>query len=430
MKGGEKKWSIPYSIAHFHESYGIGANGISTVLSGLTNAQARQGLFPFVISSGKENGRWNQGAVQVNSFKGFPVGIIYPDYVVGRISLNKILSICREKKTRLVHIHMESSNGLNGLYVQKILKVPCVTSFHTFWTHYSTYIMGSGPLTGPIRAFAWAFLRYFHAHSDAVIAPSKFVKQELEKRGFERVHVVPNGVDISLLKPVSERTKQSFRKKYGIPKGKRVVACLGRLGKEKNLPFLVSILENEKDAVLLIGGKGPARPEIERAAKIAGVSGRVFFTGFVPDSDLCGFYGCGDVFAMPSRTETQGLVALEAMACARPVVVFKGATSEIVRNGKDGLVANTPSEFREAVGRIFSSGRLAKRMGLCARKTAENNSFERMATNVSKVYRKAETEFRKTQVGKRDIVASMVRTLKGYGGLKRYFEMEWDSLKP
>lgn len=415
------------SIAHFHDSYALSANGISTALTDLAVAQVGLGHRPFILSGSDETRTYYRDGVEVSLFKGIPVGKLYPGYYINTISISKLLDYCKERKAELVHVHVEATNGFNGLYVQKVLKIPCVSTFHTFWDQYNAYISGKRLepfFRAPLRALVWAHLRYFHSHADAIIAPSKYVKSELEKRGFERVHYVPGGVNTERFFPMDASLREKCRKRFGIPKGKRVLLYLGRLGFEKNISLLLEAIKEADDSVLIIGGKGPAEESLRARAKELGVLGKTIFAGYVGEGELSGFYNCADVFALPSRTETQGLVVLEAMASGIPVAVIRSATSELV-SGSSGLVAGTDSELKENILRLLSDSRLSKRMGVQARRVAESNDKRRTAERTDAVYRKAAGEFRETQVGRRDILASMIRKMKGYGSLKKYYEMEW-----
>ncbi len=416
------------SIAHFHDSYALTANGISTALTDLAVAQVGLGHRPFIISGSDETRNYFRDGVEISLFRGIPVDFLYKGYFINTISLNKLLNHCRERNAELVHVHLESTNGFNGLYVQKVLKIPCVSTFHTFWDQYNAYVSGKTLeplLRAPIRAYLWAHMRYFHSHADAIIAPSKYVKTELEKRGFEKVHYVPGGVNTEKFLPMSTEKKERFRKRFGIPEGKRVLLYLGRIGFEKNIQLLFETIKSSENSVLVIGGRGPAEEFLRKRASNLGVLEKTIFAGYLGDSELSGFYNCADVFALPSRTETQGLVVLEAMASGVPVVVFEGATSELVSDKSSGLVAKTCSGFIENVLRLLSDSRLSRKMGAIARKVAEKNDKRKTARMTDSAYRKAAKEFRETHVGRRDVLASMIRKMKGYGSLKKYYEMEW-----
>ncbi len=341
---------------------------------------------------------------------------------MSNISLNRMLDLCRARGAGLVHIHTPSTNGLNGLYVQKILKVPCVSTFHTMWDKYTPYLFGSRLnrlFKNPIRGSTWLYIRSFHSHCDATIAPSMLVKGELERHGIENVHFVPTAVDVSRLRPPTRRETAAARRRFGVPTDRKVILYLGRMGFEKNIPFLLRTLEATQDSVLVLGGKGPALELAMEAARKAGLSGKTIYAGFVRDEDLGRFYRMADVFAMPSRTETQGLTVLEAMACGRPVVVFGGATSELV--GDRGVVAGSDSEFVDAVKELLGNPRTGGGLGRTGRRIAASRSLRRMAMEVDGVYARAREIFRRTTAGRGDFWTAVVRKFKGYESLEETF---------
>ncbi len=172
------------------------------------------------------------------------------------------------------------------------------TAYHTCFPEYITV------RTGVPLDWTYALMRRFHARSATVMVATAALARQLEARGFERLAECPLGVDLDLFKPAPERFTDLPRP---------VFTYVGRLAVEKDIPAFLSL---SLPGTKLVVGDGPARAKLERQFPQAR------FVGAKHGMELASFYQRSDVFAFPSRTETFGLVMLEAMACGVPVAAF------------------------------------------------------------------------------------------------------------
>ena len=172
------------------------------------------------------------------------------------------------------------------------------TAYHTCFPEYITV------RTGIPLGWTYGFMRRFHAPAAAVMVATEPLRQLLVERGFERVVVCPLGVDLDLFQPGPDRFTDLPRP---------VFTYVGRLAVEKDLP---AFLKLDLPGTKLVVGDGPARRKLERAFPAARFVGTRF------GSDLTRLYQLSDAFVFPSRTETFGLVMLEAMACGVPVAAL------------------------------------------------------------------------------------------------------------
>jgi glycosyltransferase involved in cell wall biosynthesis len=259
----------------------------------------------------------------------------------------------------VLHAHSPFGVGLAGLRLARRTDRPLVASYHTPAAEYAGYLAEGWLMNGVARA-GNAYERWFLDRADRVIAPSDTAKAELEARGVGPVSVVANGVDIGRFAPTDPA---AFRARHDLPAaGERpLVGYTGRHGFEKQLSDLVRAVDGT-DATLVFGGDGPARKTLE--AQVAGSDADVRFLGFLDREELPAFYSALDVFAFPSPVETQGLVALEAMACGTPVVgVEAGALIETIDENATGYFYD-PGDiqgFRAALDRaLVERDRLAE----------------------------------------------------------------------
>ena len=150
-----------------------------------------------------------------------------------------------------------------------------------------------------------------------------------------------------------------------------MVAYVGRVVREKNYSFLLSVAKEMKgDSVrFLIVGKGPYLDELKQQAWKMGVSGKFHFAGFVPDGELADYYNAADAFVFPSQFETQGLTHLEAMACGKPACVLSGTPmQEVISEGKNGFCFS--QDEKECAEKLLACIERGERMAQAARKTA------------------------------------------------------------
>lgn len=286
----------------------------------------------------------------------------------------------------LVHVHSPFLMGWLGLRCARIHRLPLVFTYHTFYHQYVHYV----PFARSWAARAvTAWSARFAGACDLVVAPSPGAAAYLAEIGVRTpVVVVPTGVDLDLMERGDGRR---FRRRHGL-EGGPVLLYVGRVAREKDLPFLLrsfALVSAEVPAArLVVTGDGPALEEVRRQAAEAGIAERVLFTGRLLGEDLASCYRAADVFVFPSVTETQGLVLAEAMAAGLPVVARRTAALEgVVDDGREGLLCQGGEE--EFAGRVLLLLRdrgLRKKAGALARRRAEQFSAEEMVRRLEGCY--------------------------------------------
>ncbi|HUC10435.1 MAG TPA: glycosyltransferase family 1 protein [Stellaceae bacterium] len=210
-----------------------------------------------------------------------------------------------------IHIATEGPLGLAGRAYCVRQQRGFTTSFHTKFPEYLNARLGL-----PV-ALGYAALRWFHGRSNAVMVATETVRRELLRRAFPRVVPWTRGVDANLFRPGAIPA-------VALPRP--VFLYVGRISPEKNLPdFLDLDLPGSK----LVVGDGPLLSSLRRRYP------QICFAGRQDGTALVRHYASADVFVLPSRTETFGLVLLEALACGLPVAALPvpGPLDVI---GKDG----------------------------------------------------------------------------------------------
>lgn len=198
-----------------------------------------------------------------------------------------------------VHIATEGSLGLSVRAICIRYRIPFTTSFHT---RFPEYIHKRFPLIGEKKVYR--LLRWFHGPATAVMVATSSLKEELEAQGFHNLHIWSRGVDTERFRPIAGAS---------LPYPGPIWLYVGRIAVEKNIEaFLKLDLPGSKVLV----GDGPARAELEAKYPDA------HFLGPKEGDDLVAAYSAADVFVFPSKTDTFGLVVLEALAAGLPVAAY------------------------------------------------------------------------------------------------------------
>jgi len=272
----------------------------------------------------------------------------------------------------LIHIATSALLGLSALRHARRRATPVVSSFHTNFDQYAA-CYGIGWTAGAIQRY----LRWFHNQTRATYVPSLAALDRLNRLGFKRLALWPRGVDSALFRP-DRPSRLSIRRALGWSPDDRVIVHVGRLAREKNIGFLASslgIVAKRRPGVrLLIVGDGPSRPEME-----ARLGSAARFVGFRVGEELADHYAAGDLFALASRTETFGNVALEAMASGTPVVALRaGGVVDIVEDGVTGSLVDPdspPRTFADVLIRLVDDAEARRRMAGAARAFAESQNW-------------------------------------------------------
>ena len=177
-----------------------------------------------------------------------------------------------------------------------------------------------------------------------VIVNSNYMKNELQRLfglPYEKINVVPNGVNLNLFNGIER--DYNFRRKFAMD-NEKIILFMGRLVYEKGVQHLIAampkILNGYHDAKLVICGKGAMLDELKAEANAMGIGNKVYFAGYMNGKDVQRMYKAADIAVFPSTYEPFGIVALEAMLSENPIVVSDiGGLNEIVQHRENGMKA-------------------------------------------------------------------------------------------
>jgi glycosyltransferase involved in cell wall biosynthesis len=261
----------------------------------------------------------------------------------------------------LVHIHTPFIAHYAAARFARRYGLPVVATYHTFFEDYLHHYVPVLP-----RRLGRFIARHFTLSQCndvvALVSPSAQMRDALLAYGVTTpLEVLPTGLPAeSFVRGNGAR----FRERFGLPAGQPLLLYVGRVAFEKNIDFLlrtfVRVRARRPDAMLVIAGEGPAREHLQRLARELGIEAQVRFIGYLNRAtELPDCYAAGDVFVFASRTETQGLVLLEAMAQGTPVVSTAELGTRSILTPASGAFVSPEDEdvFAAAVGEALALGK-------------------------------------------------------------------------
>ena len=305
--------------------------------------------------------------------------------------LSELSSFQRSEGTRydLVHSHYWLS-GRVGMTLSRMWGVPHVTTFHTLAK--TKLRARAGERESARRVAAESLII---RDVDAMIVSTEEEKHDLVRlyRAHAcKINVVPAGVDLELFRPTDQ---QKAREMLGIREN-RIILYVGRIEPLKGIEILlraVTFLECTADTrVLIVGGSPGNDAELDRLNALAvqlDIEDLVTFTGAVRQTELPRYYGAADTFVFPSHSESFGLAALEAMACATPVIVSRvGGLKTFIDSGKTGYLVpwHCPEAFAQRLETLLANPALKNAMGQAARAKALRMGWWHVADRTLEFY--------------------------------------------
>lgn len=318
-------------IALFTETFLPKVDGIVTRLKHTVDHLQRQGNQVLVFSP--DGGLTEYKGARIHGVSGIPLPL-YPELKLAfpRPSIGDELN---RFKPDLIHVVNPAVLGLAGLLHSKLHSVPLVASYHT---HLPEYLQHYG--LGALEGVLWELLKAGHNQAEINLCTSTAMMQALTDHGIERVRLWQRGVDTETFQPHLASLEMRSRLSQGHPEAP-LLLYVGRLSAEKEIDRIKPVLESIPNARLALVGDGPHRQVLEK--HFAGT--HTNFVGYLAGQELASAFASSDAFVFPSRTETLGLVLLEAMAAGCPVVAARsGGIPDIVEDGVNGYLFDPTDE--------------------------------------------------------------------------------------
>jgi len=364
-------------------------NGVSTSVQTFCRELERQGHEARIIAP--DYGR--QEPIEAGLLR-IPSRVVMFDPEDRMMHKGRILDLSDELRRYdfdLIHIQTPFVAHYAGVTLSRRLKIPRIETYHTFFEEYLFHYVPMLPKPW-LRYAARRFSRAQCNEVDAVVVPSTAMRDTLTGYGVTTpMEVLPTGIQ---LEQFSGGNGARFRALHNIAEERPLLLHVGRVAHEKNITFLLRMVKRVKESVadvlFVIAGEGPARPALRREAQTLGIADNVLFVGNMDrETELLDCYCAADAKIFASRTETQGLVLLEAMALGVPVVstAIMG-TKDVLQAGCGAeVVSEDEQEFAAAVVQVLSDSGLALQLSQAGRKYVGAWSAPVMARRMADLYR-------------------------------------------
>jgi glycosyltransferase involved in cell wall biosynthesis len=315
-------------------------NGVSTSIATSRDALHRMGHRTTLVAPdypGHEE--TDRDVVRVDAFR---IPFDPEDYLMRRRSLRRTTAALQTQDFDIVHIHTPFRAHRFGVMLSQRLGIPAIETYHTHFEEYVHHYIPVLPRAAG-RMFARAVARRIAAGVAAFVVPSLAMAQSLRSYGIGiPLHVVPTGLVLDEFSRGGDRL--AFCDRFDVDPQRLSMVYVGRVAFEKNVGVLLDTVDRVRQAVpdilLIIAGEGPARRALEARAARMGLQRNVLFVGYLSRGrELWDCFCAGDIFVFPSKTETQGLVLLEAMALGVPVAGYAELGAAEILTGRSGGVA-------------------------------------------------------------------------------------------
>ncbi len=328
-------------IAFYSDTYLPAIDGVVTSIINFKQELERRGHEVYIFASGDRKSKKQYSSKNVFIMQ----GVTFKPYPQYKFALFPYASIIKVSKldVDLIHAQTPFSMGLSAMIISKITHKPLVGSYHTMIND-KAIVDNYYPQNSSLKMLASRsvkeYTKMFYNMCDETVAPSETILKYLTKTGIDKskLSVVPNSVDLKRFNTKNNGDK--IRKSLHIKDNEQMVLYVGRTSREKKLETMLHaakyLSKKRNDLKFVICGDGPAFEFYKKSAARQNLK-NVIFTGFVTGPLLSQYYAACDTFCIPSTFETQGLVALEAMASGKPVVGADYlALSDLIINGKNG----------------------------------------------------------------------------------------------
>lgn len=364
-------------------------NGVSTSIRTFRRELEAKGHEVFLIAPD-----YGEPADDEHGILRVPSRVVYVDPEDRMMRFDKVAALEQrlcELAPDLIHIQTPFIAHYAGVRLARRLGVPTVLTYHTYFEEYLFYY---------IRFLPRSLLRWSVRHLsrrqcgqvDAVVVPTQAFDAVLKSYGVPgQRYINPTGIDLTRFGHGGDGAR--FKQQRGIDPLRPSLVFVGRIVHEKNIDFLLKVVTHIKrtlpEILFILAGEGPAEAHLRQEVRRLGLDDNLHFVGNLHTlHELFDCYCAGNVFIFASRTETQGLVLLEAMALGVPVVsTARMGTCDILAPGLGALVSEeSVEEFAEKVVRILRDEALAQRLSEEGKAYVHHWSAAEMARRLEGIY--------------------------------------------
>ncbi|MDD6879351.1 MAG: glycosyltransferase family 4 protein [bacterium] len=383
-------------IGLFTDTYPPYINGVSTSVFSLKQALEKAGHQVFLVTVNPDNMKYKyEENGKIIKLPGVPVRIY--DYRLTGIYPIRVINKIKKWKLDVIHSHTEFGVGTFARLIAKQLNIPLVHTYHTMYEDYVHYITKGYFKKSSKKLVEYLTKFYCDTTANELIVPTKKT-WDLFKEKYKmnkNIYIIPSGMNLERFykEKINAEELKTIRKKINVNKSDFILLFVGRIGKEKNIEFLLDCHKDLKKTIhnlkLIIVGDGPEKEEIENKVKKDKLDG-VIFTGMVPWNQIQNYYALSDIFVTASTTETQGLTVIEAMAAGTvPVCINDDSFKLTVIDDLNGRIFKNKKEYKNIITDLYLDRDKLNKLSNQASINAELHSSRHYADSVLLVYKNA-----------------------------------------
>ena len=281
-------------------------------------------------------------------------GIVLPNPFDARIERE-----FKEHSYDIIHVHHPMLIGRMAVHLSRKYHIPLVFTYHT---RYEQYVRSYTKGIVRMNRFMPLYLRSFMRHCNFVFAPTEGMQKYLTdtcRIRPEKTGILPTGIEKENFDIEPEEGRR-IRRQYGA-ENMPFLLTVSRMANEKNVRFLLDSLARVKELYgkpfrMLMVGDGPDREGLEKHSRELGLEDTVIFAGTVRNEEIAPYFKAADAFLFASKTETQGIVVLEAFAGAAPVIAVRASgVEDLVDDGINGILTEEDTqEYAQAVAEYLA----------------------------------------------------------------------------
>ncbi len=326
-----------------------------------------------------------------------------PNLNIAVPSVVSTYNIVKRIRPDIIHVNTEWGCGWEGVLVAKMLSIPVVGTFHTFYAE-PDYLKHFGiPDSKTTQEIMWKYSVFFYNQCQTIISPSKAVQEQLLNKGiYSEPIILSNGIKLPALHPAD--AIKVLRKRYAIPGPSMIY--IGRVSDEKSLDIVVKafsrILPGMPDCRLIIVGDGPGDAKLDRQIEEQNVQHAVMRLGSMEHDRLINenIPLLGDIFVTASTTENQPISILEAMTFQMPIIGARAkGIPELVKDGVNGALfePDNVDQLSVIMAKLLREPETLRTMGDESARMVQNHSIQNVAEKLEAIYRETVLDYRRNK---------------------------------
>ncbi len=384
-------------IAYFTDTFLPQVNGVATALANQATELGARGHSVLIFTPKLDDIKRQKFTAKNVAVVHVPTvpALLYPEFKLGVFGLPRVVRHLVRFKPDIIHLHTPLTVGMDAVMAARFFKKPLVGTVHVYfaesgylrWLKYKLAVK-------LVDKAVQHFLNFMFSQCDLILAPSKMLVDELGKKGLSKpIGYLPNGVTLKQPKIISQKERDTIKKKYGLKE--KVVLHFGRLSHEKNVDVLIrsfrTLAKNHSNVSMLVIGDGPTKDSLVKLAKRLGLQKQIIFTGFIEHQKLIssGLLGIADVFATASTMENNPMVVLEAMMYGLPIIgVRQAGLIELVSTNGYLVKPGDIKDLAEKTEKVLFDKTLAEKMSVQSLKSIEPYFVDKVVDKLLGLYQK------------------------------------------